>query len=112
MSQRYDTTRRPYQAPLVPSSMSSGGEVHQDFGMSLPGSQPVSAPAPGAGQLPETLPLPVIPDAGRPVSSPRPNGAGPQPAGQPRDEAGQYSGVTEGGGQDAGHGFTWTPSHG
>jgi hypothetical protein len=51
------------RAFLVPSSMSSGGEVHFDpenIQMTAPGSQPVSAPAPEwPGQAPETLPLPV-----------------------------------------------------
>lgn len=51
------------KAYLVPSSMSSGGEVHFDpanIQMTAPGSQPVSAPAPQwPGQAPETLPLPI-----------------------------------------------------
>ena len=47
--------------PLVPSSMSSGGEVHSNaMAMGAPGSQPVSAPSPqDPGQAVETLPLPV-----------------------------------------------------
>ena len=53
-------TRLP-NPPLVPSSMSSGGEVHSNaMAMGAPGSQPVSAPSPGdPGQAAETLPLPV-----------------------------------------------------
>jgi hypothetical protein len=47
--------------PLVPSSMSSGGEVHSNaLAMGAPGSQPISAPSPeDPGQAPERLPLPV-----------------------------------------------------
>ena len=64
------------KAFLVPSSMSSGGEIHFDTGriqMTAPGSQPVSAPsAEWPGQDPETLPLPVdsLPDREIPVSFP------------------------------------------
>ena len=53
-------TRLP-NPPLVPSSMSSGGEIHSnEAAMGAPGSQPVSAPSPqDPGQAAETLPLPV-----------------------------------------------------
>lgn len=45
-------------AYLVPTSQSTGGEVHDNsLAMTAPGSQPISAPAANAGQAPENLPL-------------------------------------------------------
>lgn len=46
---------------LVPTSMSAGGEVHDNsLAGAGPGSEPVTGPAQGAA-LPEALPLPKLP---------------------------------------------------
>lgn len=53
--------------PLVPTSMSVGGEVHDNsLAGAGPGSTPVSAPAPGAA-MPEALPQPQL-GAAHPVN--------------------------------------------
>jgi hypothetical protein len=99
-------------AALVPTSQSSGGEVHDNsLAMSAPGSPPISAPAPGAGQSPEVLPLPVMPTVASGISTVLPPGrpAG-QPVDQPRDPVGRFGGVTVGTGRPAGNGWTFTVS--
>jgi hypothetical protein len=54
--------------PLVPTSMSEGGEIHDNsLAMAGPGSTPVSAPS-ASVIPPETLPLPVMPPAQAPVN--------------------------------------------
>lgn len=47
---------------LVPTSMSVGGEIHDNsLAGAGPGSDPVSGPSPGMGQMTEALPLPKLP---------------------------------------------------
>jgi hypothetical protein len=99
---------------LVPTSMSNGGEVHDNsLAMALPGSVPVSAPAPGAGQSPETIPLPQL-GAQVPVSTERDRVHGArQPAGEPADPPGRFGGITVGSGTDKpGGGWKLSPSAG
>jgi hypothetical protein len=99
-------------AALVPTSQSSGGEVHDNSAaMTAPGSPPVSAPAPGAGQSPEVLPLPVMPTVASGVKTILPPGRpADQPVDQPRDPAGKFGGVTGQSGKPAGGGWSYTPS--
>jgi len=106
--------------PLVPSSMSAGGEVHGDLGQSGSGSVPISSPSPGdPGAGPEVLPLPVLPPgAPAPVSTLIGKDGGKSPAAGPAAPSGGWTqGIQPGGLQGAGNPgagssgpsrFTWT----
>jgi len=102
-----------FPAALAPTSMSNGGEVHDNsLAMALAGSTPVSAPAPGAGQSPETIPLPEL-GGQRPVGTDPARLRPGQPATEPADPPGRFGGVTVGSGTDKpGGGWKLTASAG
>ena len=100
--------------PLVPSSMSAGGEVHGDLGQAGRGSTPISAPAPGGNEdYPEVLPLPVMPPGGQIPVSTQPGKDGGKGLPAPRPSSGGWTqGIQPGGQQGTGNQgasrFAWT----